>query len=438
SPFFANKCVIVTLDTFMLNLFKAPAYELQKILRHNVAHFEFPRGNIYSSIIVFDEFHLFAPMATFEEELKTLGTVIQSIISLALAGVPIVIMSATIPKKLVQLVETELSKYGIKKEKITFDPSKDPFEKFRSKKKIRFEISSDNLSELITEHCHCQGKKTLVVVNEVKNAIKIYQALKDEHPKPLLLHGRLPEKVKKERSNKILETQLLIATQIVEAGIDASFDVLVSEICPPDRLIQRMGRVARTPGHDQGEVYVLDVLSKKGVYDNKIITETLSELHQISSRKYYSRSYIESKIHEIMNHKIYGKREIPKFDRSLSKALEILDTYLFLDWTQTVELLELFGGFTNSFNIITAFDSEDVLTGTYRDYAVGLSENMAKYALRKTRKIVREGKIESLNNKELKMLLSGISLSFNLVRDDIEGIIVEKIDKDVGYLGVDL
>jgi CRISPR-associated endonuclease/helicase Cas3 len=432
SPFFAKKCVVVTLDTFMLNLFKAPAYELAKLLKHNVAHFEFPRGNIYSSIVVFDEFHLFSPMATYRVEAKNLGTAIKAIVLLALTGVPVIIMSATMPNKLVHTIETELRNNGVKKEKIKYEPSGDKFEETRSKKKLVLNLRSENIVDLIVEK-RKQKKKVLAVINEVKNTVEIYKALREF--KPLLLHGRLCEKVKKENSEKLKNAELLIATQVVEAGIDASFDVLISEICPPDRLIQRMGRVARSSGHDEGEVLIVKPLSERGVYDGNIINDTLDRVERISSEEYLSRPEIEKKLYEIMN-EIYDKREPPRFEVNLIKALEMLDMYPVLDSSTAVKILKEFKGLTDSFGIVAAFDNSDLSSKNYLDYAVGLSEDMAKNALRRTAKVVKDGRIEELSSSTLnKLLKEPSSLSLSLIDMDFEGIIVEKIDKETGYVG---
>ncbi len=432
SPFFAKRCVIVTLDTFMLNLFKAPAYELAKLLKHNVAHFEFPRGNIYTSMVVFDEFHLFSPMATFKEEAKNLGTAIKAMVLLALTGVPIIIMSATMPNKLVRSIGSELDKYGIKKKEIKYEPLRDKFEETRSKKKLVLDFRPESIVDLIVEKTK-QKKRVLAVINEVKNAVEIYNALK--HLSPLLLHGRLPENVKKRNSEKLKEAELLIATQVVEAGIDASFDVLISEICPPDRLIQRMGRVARKPGHDEGEVLIVNPLSERGVYDSDVIKDTLLCIKRISRGDYRPRPEIELELQNIMNLEIYGKREPPRFEEDLMKALEMLDMYPVLDKDIAAEILRTFKGLTDSFGIVAAFDSKDLANSNYLDYAVGLSEDMAKRALRRTAKVVRDGKVEELDTNKLNRLLNEPSLSLGLIDRDFEGIVVEEIDKETGYVG---
>jgi len=51
------------------------------------------------------------------------------------------------------------------------------------------------------------------------------------------------------------EGKILVATQVVEASLDLDADILFTEICPLDSLVQRMGRVARRYFYMSGKVY---------------------------------------------------------------------------------------------------------------------------------------------------------------------------------------
>jgi CRISPR-associated endonuclease/helicase Cas3 len=51
------------------------------------------------------------------------------------------------------------------------------------------------------------------------------------------------------------EGKILVATQVVEASLDLDADILFTEICPLDSLVQRMGRVARRYFYIKEKVY---------------------------------------------------------------------------------------------------------------------------------------------------------------------------------------
>jgi len=64
----------------------------------------------------------------------------------------------------------------------------------------------------------------------------------------LLIHSRFTEKdrtLKNERLKKLKDKYLIVSTQVIEAGIDISSDLFVTEIAPANSLIQRLGRFLR-------------------------------------------------------------------------------------------------------------------------------------------------------------------------------------------------
>ena len=122
---------------------------------------------------------------------------------------------------------------------------------------------------------------SLVVCNTVSRAQDMYQRLKDALEKGdrlgemriELLHSRFTPQDRKEKSH-ILEEWLgeknwkqgiysgldtiVVATQVVEVGLNISADVLHTELAPANSLVQRAGRCARFPGQ-LGEVIVYQI-----------------------------------------------------------------------------------------------------------------------------------------------------------------------------------
>ncbi|MFZ4508747.1 MAG: CRISPR-associated helicase Cas3' [Fimbriimonas sp.] len=104
--------------------------------------------------------------------------------------------------------------------------------------------------ELVTKGgCCC------VILNTVKQAQAVYQALGNDCPK-LLFHARFTAADREVLTNRVLdlfgkdtakrpEKFILVATQVVEQSLDVDFDHMVSEVAPMDLLLQRSGRLHR-------------------------------------------------------------------------------------------------------------------------------------------------------------------------------------------------
>src|SRR5690606_20820134 len=104
-------------------------------------------------------------------------------------------------------------------------------------------------------HCVCW------IRNTVADALEAYALFNDRLPadKLILFHARfgLADRLAKEDlvlthfgSDSTAEQRqgrLVIATQVVEQSLDVDFDLLVSDLAPIDRLIQRAGRLRRHP-----------------------------------------------------------------------------------------------------------------------------------------------------------------------------------------------
>jgi len=149
------------------------------------------------------------------------------------------------------------------------------------------------LAALIKER-HQQGTLTLVVVNRVSRARDIYAALttagkKGKQTLPpaydpesvALIHSRF-RPVDRERHTRLLfgkGDRIVIATQAVEAGVDVSARLLITELAPWSSLVQRIGRCNRYADIPDAEVLWVDIVPKDEKDDLRL-PYAQSELHK--------------------------------------------------------------------------------------------------------------------------------------------------------------
>jgi CRISPR-associated endonuclease/helicase Cas3 len=98
---------------------------------------------------------------------------------------------------------------------------------------------------------HRAGTLTLVVLNTVDAACSVYKALAGQSVPRLLLHSRFRGVERAELMQQLTEDlgdtgRIVVATQVVEAGIDLNAAVLFTEIAPWPSVVQRAGRCNRT------------------------------------------------------------------------------------------------------------------------------------------------------------------------------------------------
>lgn len=110
------------------------------------------------------------------------------------------------------------------------------------------------------------GRITLVVCNTVRRACETFDALKDagRFEGLELVHSRFRPAERQAWRERFLgrcacspgTDRIVVATQVVEAGVDISAGCLVTELAPWPSLVQRFGRCARYGG--DGRVIVVD------------------------------------------------------------------------------------------------------------------------------------------------------------------------------------
>ena len=216
-------------------------------------------GAMISSYLVFDEFHLM-------EKQRSLGTM-AAMLSWLSGWTPFLLMTATLSETLVK----RLAKcVGAEAVTVTeADLQKIPSQ---CKKRRIFSVKVKTLSASDVLDAH--HERSIAVCNTVDRAQQLFEDLctlaKERRctHKIILLHSRfLPQhRLKKElqirqwfgKDANQSQPAILVATQVIEVGLDLTCEHLHTEIAPAAAVIQRAGRCARFPG-EAGTVHIYDV-----------------------------------------------------------------------------------------------------------------------------------------------------------------------------------
>lgn len=284
--YFENDIIFSTIDQTLSNFLCFPLP-----LSHAQANIN--AGALIGSYLVFDEFHLLdkeLSMATTLGMLKILGNLCRCCI-----------MTATLSEDFMSLLEEKLPNYEI----ITLDDFPEDRKEIGSlkpelEKKIVNVINEPLSAQKIIE---THNRKTIVICNRVESAQKIYndlKTLKANHDwlnstEIICLHSRFFDKDRKAKEVRLKnlfgkksneDSAILIATQVIEAGMDISCETMHTEISPVNSFLQRAGRCARF-SDETGNIFVYDVLTQE---EQETITiepenkEDKEEIRKLNSR----------------------------------------------------------------------------------------------------------------------------------------------------------
>jgi CRISPR-associated endonuclease/helicase Cas3 len=99
---------------------------------------------------------------------------------------------------------------------------------------------------------HRPGTRTLVVLNTVQRATAVFDEVAKLAPAAnlVLLHSRFRSGDRQKQTRRALESpenagSIVVATQVLEAGIDLTSETLVTEVAPWSSVVQRAGRCNR-------------------------------------------------------------------------------------------------------------------------------------------------------------------------------------------------
>lgn len=386
NPFLSCNANIVTFDSYMLNLVRIGVGEASK-------HYESARLMIFTSTITYDEAHLYGgDPGNPEENLYT--SFLASLETVSLANSPVIVTTATLPEQLAEKIYNTFSRIlGITKASILwirygrFVRSKintdigqvkiehhdKEYDKLVNNVKWYTEVIIENKLEKICRDIVDKGssnEKILVVMNKPSRALKIYECLIEKGLKPVLIHGRMKYGEREEIEKKLDNTQVLIATQVVEAGINMDFDILYTDIAPISNLIQRAGRINRWFKREDGKIVVIvDEESYKEIYPENIIINTLNTIKKkIESNKHSINWRNPYTCYELLE-ETYRNTTI-KLDHSIDIELRYLMRSLYVD---TREIEKIF--------LQKCIKSKGFIRGSILVPLIHLEDNIDRYGL---------------------------------------------------------
>ena len=220
-------------------------------------------GAVLSSYLVFDELHLFDPESMLPSVLHLLR--------LLRGKVPFLVMTATFSEEMVRALAKQLDAEPIvlSAEEAAAIPSQ--------YKMRRIHVAEQELTAAAVLEKHQQ--RSIAICNTVDRAQTLFEALRyqaDPDTEIRLLHSRflqgdreasedwLRREFGKHKGNYTVESAILVATQVIEVGLDITSEALHTELAPAASVIQRAGRCARYRS-ESGDVYVYRLpLNKHG------------------------------------------------------------------------------------------------------------------------------------------------------------------------------
>lgn len=232
-----SSLIYTAFDSFVLNLFKITP------LRAERAPYESARAAIMRSVVVLDEAHLMADPSGGRQ----LAVFVAVVKSLRRLGVPTVVATATISDASARLI-----KNAVGGEVKVVASTVEGCEKggdvlvhdYKVENRVDARLAKIPMERLREELKSRSFSKALLMFNTVKRAVNAYRQLRGEFD-AVLLHGRLTLGDRAEAVKKARKAKVVVATQVVEAGVDLDSDLLITDIAPVPSLIQRIGRVAR-------------------------------------------------------------------------------------------------------------------------------------------------------------------------------------------------
>jgi len=171
-------------------------------------------------------------------------------------------------------------------------------------------------------------KSYMFVLNTIDEAKKFYGLLSQRVPKEKLtfLSSHIVPKERLERIDKIKKNKckFLVTTQIVEAGVDIDFDVVVRDFAPLDSVIQSAGRCNRNFKRERGIVYITKFKDERKFYSSYIYDTILLDITEqlIKGKTFYEEELY--KVFDKYEKQILNRKDTVGASEKLEVAIEEL------------------------------------------------------------------------------------------------------------------
>lgn len=249
----------------------------------------FPLWQLVNSVIILDEIqsynnHLWWYMVEFFDKYASL------------LNIKIIIMSATLPKLdfFLEKKDNFIALIGDEKRKSLFGD-----DLFKRRVTMDFSLLDEEMSiEKLVEILRTQPKEKKILFEFIKkqSAREFYNAIKDEFKNVYELSGDDNKAYRQYVINKSKnETLIIVATQVIEAGVDIDMDIGFKDISTIDSEEQFMGRINRSCLRE-GKVYFFNLDPVEKIYrgDNRLgLDLTQPKYRDILQNKEFDAYYKE-------------------------------------------------------------------------------------------------------------------------------------------------
>lgn len=261
---FVKPITVTTLDSLLFSFIPIGPYTQRQI-------------NLFNATIILDELHAY--------DQQIIGFLLEVLRDKSFMNFKVCIMSATLPDVLIQSFANVL---GLKKEGIVVDSES----YLRTLYKIELKEDRIGDSKILKEvlSAYSKGKKIIVRANTIKKSIELYRQVKklmrnnNLNTSDLLLFNSNfinSDRVAKEDMVCSVSNQnkpfIVVCTSIIQISLDIDYDLLFTELCPIDDLIQAGGRINRNNLRKDAKVVVCSNGGNYRPYQNPSFVDSTNE-----------------------------------------------------------------------------------------------------------------------------------------------------------------